>query len=77
MTALMTAIALGVMPTASVGPAQRIAGVLFIVGIVIFSGCLYALVLSGVKILGAIVPIGGVAMIAGWVAFAVAAVKRT
>lgn len=35
-------------------------------GVVIFSGCLYALVLSGQKVLGAIVPIGGVLMLVGW-----------
>lgn len=46
---------------------------LFIVGTVIFSGCLYALVLSGVKVLGAIVPIGGTCLIVGWVLLAVAA----
>jgi uncharacterized membrane protein YgdD (TMEM256/DUF423 family) len=51
----------------------RWASVLFVVGVVIFSGCLYALVLSGVKILGAIVPLGGTAMIVGWVFVAVAA----
>lgn len=43
---------------------------LFLVGILIFSGLLYALVLTGVKVLGAIVPIGGVALIAGWIAVA-------
>ena len=69
-------IALGVMPGAAGGAAQRVAGVLFVVGILIFSGSLYALVLSGIKVLGAVVPIGGVAMIAGWVAFAIAAMKR-
>jgi len=36
------------------------------VGIVIFSGSLYALALTGVKGLGAITPIGGVAFLAGW-----------
>jgi len=36
------------------------------VGVLIFSGCLYALVLSGQKKLGMIVPIGGVLMIVGW-----------
>ncbi|MEQ1905879.1 MAG: DUF423 domain-containing protein [Pirellulaceae bacterium] len=44
----------------------RAAAFCFFVGILVFSGLLYALVLSDVKILGAIVPIGGVSMIAGW-----------
>jgi uncharacterized membrane protein YgdD (TMEM256/DUF423 family) len=46
-----------------------------LIGTAIFSGCLAALALSGLKILGAIVPIGGVLMIAGWLALAVAAAK--
>lgn len=48
-------------------------GWLFIIGIVIFSGSLYALSLTGVKILGAITPLGGVAFLAGWGALAIAA----
>ena len=39
----------------------------FMAGIVIFSGTLYLLSLTGVKWLGAITPIGGTALIAGWV----------
>ena len=47
-------------------PAQtRIAWLLFL-GILIFSGSLYALAISGVRVLGAITPIGGLAFIAGW-----------
>ena len=42
-------------------------------GTLIFSGCLYALVLTGVKVLGLIVPIGGVLLIVGWVCLAIAA----
>ena len=41
-------------------------GWLFIIGIFIFSGSLYALSLSDIKILGAITPLGGAAFIAGW-----------
>ncbi len=44
-------------------------------GIVIFSGSLYALSISGVKVLGAITPIGGLFFILGWVLFAIAVVK--
>ena len=47
----------------------------FLAGTVIFSGSLYALALSGVKVLGAITPIGGLFFIAGWVLLAVAVVK--
>ena len=47
----------------------------FLGGVAIFSGCLYALVLSGVKMLGAIVPIGGSCMIVGWILLAIATWK--
>ncbi|MBA4158714.1 MAG: DUF423 domain-containing protein [Gemmatimonadetes bacterium] len=46
--------------------AARAAGWLFTGGILVFSGSLYLLVLSGVRWLGAITPIGGVAFLAGW-----------
>ena len=48
------------------------AGWCFLVGTAIFSGCLFALALSGIKILGAVVPIGGVLLIAGWMLLAYA-----
>ncbi|MFT3808962.1 MAG: DUF423 domain-containing protein [Micropepsaceae bacterium] len=43
------------------------AGYAFAIGIVIFSGSLYVLAISGIKWLGAITPIGGVAFLAGWI----------
>jgi len=46
---------------------------LLLIGIVLFSGSLYALALSDVKVLGAITPIGGVCFIAGWICVALAA----
>ncbi len=54
-------------------PAQtglRISGYLFMAGILIFSGSLYVLALSGIRWLGAITPIGGVAFLAGWATLA-------
>jgi uncharacterized membrane protein YgdD (TMEM256/DUF423 family) len=50
----------------------RWSALLFCVGIVIFSGSLYVLSISGVRWLGAITPIGGVAFLAGWIMLAVA-----
>ena len=50
-----------------------IAGWLFVIGVVIFSGSLYLLAFTGVRWLGAITPIGGVALIAGWLCLALAA----
>lgn len=51
--------------------AFRWAGVLFIIGTLIFSGSLYLLAISGTRWLGAITPIGGLLLIAGWAALAV------
>ena len=53
----------------------RTAGWLFVVGIIIFSGSLYTLVLSGIRVLGAVTPIGGVAIIIAWILLAIAAFK--
>ena len=39
---------------------------LFVAGIIIFSGSLYTLALTNVKVLGAITPVGGVCLLAGW-----------
>ena len=49
-------------PVSSAG----LAGWLFIAGIILFSGSLYALSLTGIKVLGAITPLGGLAFLAGW-----------
>ena len=46
------------------------AGWLFVAGIVLFSGSLYLLALTGTRGLGAVTPIGGVAWLAGWAVFA-------
>ncbi|HEX4345998.1 MAG TPA: DUF423 domain-containing protein [Vicinamibacterales bacterium] len=49
------------------------AGWLFLGGIVLFSGSLYLLALTGITILGAITPLGGLAFLAGWACLAIAA----
>ena len=49
-----------------------VAGYAFIIGTFIFSGSLYALTLTGIKWLGAITPIGGMAFIVGWLCLALA-----
>ncbi|MFD2531257.1 DUF423 domain-containing protein [Gracilimonas halophila] len=48
---------------------------LILTGIVIFSGSLYVLCLTGIGWLGAITPIGGVAFILGWIVFAIKILK--
>ncbi len=50
-------------------------GWLMLIGIILFSGSLYVLSTSGIKVLGAITPFGGVAFLAGWVLLALAAYK--
>jgi uncharacterized membrane protein YgdD (TMEM256/DUF423 family) len=53
------------------------AGWAMLVGILLFSGSLYALALSGVRALGAITPLGGLGFLAGWLMFAIAAWRAT
>ena len=48
----------------------RAAGWLLVAGIALFSGSLYALALGAPKALGVVTPFGGLAFIAGWLAFA-------
>lgn len=52
------------------------AGALLSIGIILFSGSLYLLTLSGIKALGAITPVGGVSFIAGWICLALALTKK-
>jgi uncharacterized membrane protein YgdD (TMEM256/DUF423 family) len=58
------------------GPLPTWAGWLFVVGTVLFSGSLYALSLTGMRWLGAITPLGGVAFLAGWLCLVFAAMGR-
>lgn len=51
------------------------AGWFFTLGILLFSGSLYLMVLSGVRWLGAVTPFGGVAFLAGWVALGIAVAR--
>ncbi|MFM6139686.1 MAG: DUF423 domain-containing protein [Cuspidothrix sp.] len=53
--------------------ALLVSGWLFIIGVVIFSGSLYALSLTGIKSLGAVAPLGGLSLMIAWGALAVAA----
>ena len=52
------------------GNSVSIAGWLFVAGIAVFSGSLYVLAVTGVRWLGAVTPLGGVAFLAGWVVLA-------
>jgi uncharacterized membrane protein YgdD (TMEM256/DUF423 family) len=53
-----------------------IVGWLFLAGIILFSGSLYLMALTGVRILGAVTPVGGLALIAGWGALALLGILR-
>lgn len=55
------------------GSALSVAGWSFLVGILLFSGSLYALAVTGYTKLGAITPLGGILFLVGWIALAVAA----
>lgn len=59
-------------------PSKRItrAGILISAGIVLFSGSLYLLAVSGIKILGIITPVGGILFVAGWILFAAGILKH-
>ena len=54
------------------GRAVAAAGWLFVAGIVLFSGSLYVLAVTGLTVFGAITPIGGVAFLLGWACLAFA-----
>jgi uncharacterized membrane protein YgdD (TMEM256/DUF423 family) len=54
------------------GRARTLAIALFAIGIVLFSGSLYALALGAPRLVGIVTPVGGVAFIAGWIAAAMA-----
>ena len=53
------------------------AGLLFIFGIILFSGSLYILSLSGLKWFGAITPLGGLAFLGGWISLFIYFIKKT
>jgi uncharacterized membrane protein YgdD (TMEM256/DUF423 family) len=56
-------------------PTLAAAGWCFVAGIVVFSGSLYVLVLTGPRWLGAVTPLGGVAFLLGWLLLAWTAVR--
>jgi uncharacterized membrane protein YgdD (TMEM256/DUF423 family) len=69
-------IAVGLIALHRTSAALSVAGAGFTIGILLFSGSLYALALSGVTKLGMITPLGGVAFLVGWTALAVATLGK-
>lgn len=55
--------------------ALRLSGFLMLAGIVLFSGSLYVLAVTGATWLGAVAPLGGLAFIAAWVVLAIAVLR--
>lgn len=72
------ALAMGLAAFGARGAATTLAnaaGSLFLAGILLFSGSLYLMALTGITRLGMITPIGGLCLMAGWAALALAALK--
>lgn len=67
------------------GPGSSVAGAwwiqvaawCFLIGVLVFSGSLYGIVFTGINGLGAVTPIGGVALLLGWLAVFAAALRNT
>jgi uncharacterized membrane protein YgdD (TMEM256/DUF423 family) len=57
------------------GSLTQAAGILMVSGIVLFSGSLYIMTLTGIRWLGAITPLGGLAFIAAWMSLAISAFR--
>lgn len=56
--------------------ALQLAGLSFAIGVLLFSGSLYALALSGIRGLGAITPLGGLLFLVGWASLMVAVLRQ-
>jgi uncharacterized membrane protein YgdD (TMEM256/DUF423 family) len=69
-------VAVGLMMDRITAKALQYAALLFVLGIFLFSGSLYVLCLTGVGVLGAITPLGGVLFIAGWILLCVGAIRK-
>ena len=68
-------IAVGILVQVTGAPLLGAAGWLMLLGIIFFSGSLYILAVSGISILGAITPIGGVLFLAGWVCLIIGMIR--
>ncbi len=68
-------IGVGILLRQTGASALNVAGWSFALGVLVFSGSLYILCLSGVRVVGAITPIGGVLFLIGWAALAYGAFK--
>lgn len=75
---LVHALAVGVAASLAAGREGKgatVAGIAFAVGIVLFSGSLYTMTLTGIRVLGAVTPLGGLAFLIGWAALGVGGLR--
>jgi uncharacterized membrane protein YgdD (TMEM256/DUF423 family) len=72
---VLALLAVGMWQRQAASSAASAAAWLMLVGIMLFSGCLYLYSLTGIRGFAMIVPIGGVSFVAGWIALAVAAIR--
>jgi uncharacterized membrane protein YgdD (TMEM256/DUF423 family) len=72
---LVHALAVGVL-AATLPARARLSAALFVAGVVLFSGSLYLLALTGTLALGMITPFGGLSFLAGWALLGVSALSR-
>jgi uncharacterized membrane protein YgdD (TMEM256/DUF423 family) len=70
-------VVVGVIAARWPSPLLDTAGWLFVAGIAVFAGTVYTLALGGPRWLGAITPLGGLALIAGWLVLALAVARST
>ena len=75
MTHALAIVATSLVTRPEAGPRANLAAWLFTIGIVLFSGSLYFMVLTGSNALALITPLGGLSLLAGWAALAMAALK--
>ncbi|MES2491306.1 MAG: DUF423 domain-containing protein [Pseudomonadota bacterium] len=68
-------ILLGIIARQTPSAALNAGGACFAIGVLIFSGSLYALALSDIRILGAVTPLGGLLFLAGWILLGYAVLK--
>ena len=54
----------------------KLSGILFTVGIILFSGSLYILAVTGIGVFGAVAPLGGMSLIAAWALLVIGAIRQ-
>jgi uncharacterized membrane protein YgdD (TMEM256/DUF423 family) len=71
----LAVLAVGILADRNPSGALSASGWAFTAGLMLFSGSLYGLALSGLRVLGTVTPVGGVAFLIGWIALAWSTVR--